>query len=311
MVESWEMKKQFASSVAPAVRLAMRFSGPGLSRLIWDNAVQGKLDWRHFAFVKPSHFGSDFAGDTIDGIQRYIYFFGCWEPQVEAVISRILKPGDCFVDVGANIGYFTLMAATLVGPTGQVFAFEACRKTFGALSANLRRNHVGASVHAAHAAVADRETTLNLYAGPEDNCGESSLVPHDGGTVESVQAKPLAQLLPENTLDSARLIKVDVEGAEHLVIAGLESHLDKMNGDLLVELNPKTEAIPQILDRLLKSGRCAFEIMPTDSLQNYFHAPLRAQLRSLHDVPSRRCDVLFTRSSANDLRGMKIEVSES
>src|SRR4051794_26991463 len=72
--------------------------------------------WRHYAFRSRTIFGAKITGDTADLIQRYIYFFGVWEPDITAWLRSALKPGDCFVDVGANIGYYTLLASQVVGP---------------------------------------------------------------------------------------------------------------------------------------------------------------------------------------------------
>lgn len=61
---------------------------------------------------------------TTDIIQRYLYLFGTWEPHLTAWIHQRLTPGATFIDVGANIGYYSLLAAHLVGPTGRVVAVE-------------------------------------------------------------------------------------------------------------------------------------------------------------------------------------------
>lgn len=63
--------------------------------------------------------------DTKDIVQRYLYQFGIWEPSLSGWLARTLRPGDVFVDVGANIGYYSLLAARLVGHLGSVVAIEA------------------------------------------------------------------------------------------------------------------------------------------------------------------------------------------
>src|SRR3954465_407097 len=68
--------------------------------------------------------------------------YGLYELDTARLIKRLLKPGDHFVDCGANIGYFTLMAARCVGPSGNIDAFEPQAANFERLSANLRRNHL-------------------------------------------------------------------------------------------------------------------------------------------------------------------------
>jgi FkbM family methyltransferase len=300
-------KKRIACSMMPIARLGVKLA-PGMRAAIWSKIIEGRLDWRSLEYVKPAHFGAVFAGNTADIIQRYIYFFGCWEPQVEAVISHSLRPGDTFVDVGANIGYFSLLAADRTGPTGHVYAFEASQKTFDKLRANIQRNGMDSVIDAVHAAVADRDGTLTLYAGPDDNCGMSSLIRNEGGTEENVEARPLGKLLPEEVLRSARLIKIDVEGAEELVVAGLEPDFDKVSADVLMELNPKLASMGRVLEILAVHGRRSFEILPADSIKNYFSAPLPAVLKPLSGTPSHRCDVLFSTRSDAELIALGIQL---
>jgi hypothetical protein len=73
-------------------------------------------------------------------IDRFIYFWGCWEPNETWVVRKILRPNDIFVDVGANDGYFSLLASSLVGPSGQVVALEPIPSTAGELRANILLN---------------------------------------------------------------------------------------------------------------------------------------------------------------------------
>src|SRR5438270_3347355 len=148
------MKRQLAGVLTPVARRAMRLL-PSLQSVIWKRAIQGRLEWRQFGFVERAHFGATFAGDIADVIQRYIYFFGRWEPHVEAVISQCLSPGDTFIDIGANIGYFSLFATTLVGETGKVVAIEPSARIFERLSENVRLNPRAATVRMVQAAVAD------------------------------------------------------------------------------------------------------------------------------------------------------------
>lgn len=71
-----------------------------------------------------ARFGGRFTVTTSDIVQRYLYTFGAWEPHLSAWIACRLTPGDTFVDVGANIGYYTMLTSHLVGPTRHVAAIE-------------------------------------------------------------------------------------------------------------------------------------------------------------------------------------------
>jgi FkbM family methyltransferase len=279
----------------PIARTALR-TVPSFRRTIWHKVIQGHLDWRAFPFVEKANFGAVFSGTTSDVLQRYVYYFGCWEPHVEAVIADCLHPGDTFIDVGANIGYFTLFGASRVGQSGRVVAIEASSATFDRLRQNVERNGASRLVRLVHAAVADRQTSVVLHRGPEDNSGMASILRESGEGDETMLAQPLGALLSDAELESARLIKIDVEGAEALVMEGMRSILPKLlQCDFLIELNPALVSVQATLDALAEFGWRPYEILPGDSLDNYFETHLTAHLVPLLDRPTRRMDVLFRR----------------
>src|SRR4029079_13353817 len=94
-------------------------------------------------------------------VVRYIDARGRYEENTVALMTRLLKPGDCFVDVGANIGYLTLVGARLVGPTGTVIAFEPLSKARRWLERNVALNN-GSQIAVHGDAVCDRTGTVVL-----------------------------------------------------------------------------------------------------------------------------------------------------
>ena len=85
-------------------------------------------------------FGGKFQVDLTDNIQRQIYFQGHYEPEITDLIKRTLKPGDTFVDIGANTGYYTVLASLLVGSEGTVHSFEPIPYIFSEMQANVSLN---------------------------------------------------------------------------------------------------------------------------------------------------------------------------
>ena len=75
-----------------------------------------------------------------DILSEWLYLTGEWQPALTAYLRRALQPGDTFVDVGANSGFFSLLGASLVGEAGAVVAVEACPATCARLRANLELN---------------------------------------------------------------------------------------------------------------------------------------------------------------------------
>lgn len=191
--------------------------------------------------------GDLFAVDTRDLIQRYLYLFGTWEPHLTAWLRRRLRPGDGFVDVGANIGVFSVLAGRLVGEAGRVVAVEASPDLHRRLVGHARLNGLR-NVRALNAAVSDRRRSLTFVLASSRNTGANSIVPYDGPAESSfeTEALPLPDLLDPAELAAARVIKIDVEGAEGGVVRGLAPVL----GDLRPDAEICVEVTPERLARL-------------------------------------------------------------
>ena len=112
--------------------------------------------------------------DTGDAVGRVVAISGVWEPNATAVVKRLLHPGDVFVDLGAHTGYFTLLAADLVGATGHVFAFEPSPERYRELLRNLERN-CKTNVSAFERAAGSEDEVATLYDAPRPNTSASTL----------------------------------------------------------------------------------------------------------------------------------------
>lgn len=175
-----------------------------------------------------------------DLIQMYVHLFGTWEPDLAAFLRRSLRPGDVFVDVGANVGCMTALASRCVGPGGAVVAVEPAPDVIEALQDTIARNAL-TNVRLVPCAVSDREGEVTLFAGPRHNVGLTATVAHRGLREHGrVRAAPLGALLTREELGRARLIKVDVEGAEDRALAGMLDCIGGLSRDaeLVVELSP-------------------------------------------------------------------------
>ncbi|MFD6192379.1 FkbM family methyltransferase [Streptomyces sp. NPDC060275] len=195
--------------------------------------------------------GGRFAVDTQDLIQRYLYLFGAWEPHLTAWLRRRLRPGDGFVDVGANIGVFSVLAARLVGDAGRVVAVEASPDVHRRLVENVRLNALG-NIRALNAAVSDRPRTLTFALASSRNTGANSIVPYDGPVESSfrTEARPLPELLDPPEIATARVIKIDVEGAEGSVVRGLAPMLGALRPDAEIAVEVAPERMARLGDRV-------------------------------------------------------------
>lgn len=174
-----------------------------------------------------------------------VYFEGEVEPAVQAEFTKLLRPGDVVYDIGANVGFFTLLAARLVGPTGQVVAFEPDPEVAHRLRENVRVNGFG-HVDVIEAAVWSTSGRVTFAR------ADSSITPDLGhGHVISTTSEGgvVAIALDDLVRDGARaptLLKVDVEGAEAQLLRGARNVLTTVRPYVLVEvhteLGPKVEA---------------------------------------------------------------------
>ena len=167
---------------------------------------------------------------------------GLYELDTMRILRRLLSPGKWFIDGGANLGYFTLAAAKLVGPTGRVDSYEPDPQNRLRLQSHLTANASPQHVHVHPAALSDTAGTIDIIHPPSasaTNHGQSSiyrsLVPD--GQPHSVPTVRLDQDLP----GIPNLIKLDVEGAELSAITGMTALLTSPNPPaLIVEHNHVT-----------------------------------------------------------------------
>lgn len=168
-------------------------------------------------------FGVTFIVDLADEIQRQIYF-GTFAPRETRIIRAHLRSGMTFVDVGANVGYFTALAAGLVGPKGRVVAFEPSPYAFEKLRHMVDSNGLK-HVTVVGAGLSDRVDRLNLYLGVGSRNHTPTMVPHENATVVEVPVQTLDSAAEEIGVDRIDLIKIDVEGHESRVLGGAQTLL--------------------------------------------------------------------------------------
>jgi len=139
-----------------------------------------------------------------------------------------IKPGCVVVDIGANIGYYTLLAARRAGNTGRVYAFEPGPEAFKLLLKNIQLNNY-TNVIPVPKAVADRSTKVKLYLHPVDYCtvsfDERNIRPEKGYSMET-QTVSLDEFFGSDAKEQKiDVIKTDAEGAEGLIVAGADKVL--------------------------------------------------------------------------------------
>ena len=175
---------------------------------------------------KATVFGLPMVLDLSELIQRQV-FLGYYDHEDTVVMRRLLRRGSVFVDVGANVGWYTALAASIVGATGRVLSFEPSPYAYGLLNHSVAR--CSSNVKAFNIGLSDHEGELRLFIAPEAyGCHDPSMVEYcDGMTPITVPVRPLGVVLEELGVTRVDLMKVDVEAHEPEVFAGCESLLKK------------------------------------------------------------------------------------
>lgn len=148
-----------------------------------------------------------------------------YEPELTGLIRRETKPGHVAVDIGANIGYYTLMLARNVGPAGRVFAFEPDPVNFALMQKNVETNGYK-NVVPVQKAVSDQATTAKLFLAPDNLRDHRIFDPGDGRQSISVETVALDSFMSDASV-SVNVIKMDVQGAECRALRGMRSVLGK------------------------------------------------------------------------------------
>ena len=217
---------------------------------------------------------------------------GEWEKEESDQLRALLRPGMAFVDVGAHVGYMSLLAASAVGPTGRGFAFEPEPGNFRLLMANLA-NHGIANVQAVPAAAWDRSGRLSLSL-CRDNTGDHRAYSLPGRETLDVLALALDDVLPDDV--HVHVVKVDAQATDDIAITGMERMLARCRPVLLVEFWPdgiaERGAAPRHVLERYRSLDYDLSVLgdPTQAKST----PLDAVLEAAQSSPTSFCTLVLT-----------------
>lgn len=171
----------------------------------------------------------------------YVFFFGTYEGELRAALRSLLRPGFIAVDVGANVGWHTLLMAQLVGDSGRVLAFEPNQSVRERLQYNISINRFS-QIEVLGYALSDRAGVVQFHGPPVDDptCGDGFVLPSDDTAspfrvqVEAVEFDSLVEQLSLKRLD---LIKMDIEGFEWSALQGCEKSISHFRPHVVFEYN--------------------------------------------------------------------------
>ncbi|MFN6963429.1 MAG: FkbM family methyltransferase [Pyrinomonadaceae bacterium] len=169
--------------------------------------------------------GRRIRADLRTGMHDLVYFFGEYEPAITALVRSLVRPGDVCIDAGANFGWYTTLLLRLVGDKGSVHAFEPIPATFDELEFNVALAGSPANVRINRLALSDAEgeVTFHLFAGEPTGHASMSSGGRSDTTAVSCRTTTLDRYLEESAVGAVDFVKVDVEGAELLMLRGAEA----------------------------------------------------------------------------------------
>ena len=171
------------------------------------------------------------------GFAKFVFAFReNYEPEL-GYLTKILNPGKVFVDVGANMGIYTLVASKIVGSTGRVIAFEPSVQSFSVLLQNIALNR-SSNVVPFRVAASEKEGIAWLHHALDPSGNSLGKQANWGKDGENVDTETLDNVLERASVNHVDLIKVDVEGAEELVLRGTLDTLRTHRPVVIFEFNP-------------------------------------------------------------------------
>jgi len=219
--------------------------------------------------------GAVFELDARDMVAREILGWDVWEKPNTDLILGSLHEGAVMFDVGAHIGYYSVLGSLAVGPSGKIVSVEPNPDTLRRLRKDLELSHTS-NVVVEDVACTDKETTLTFYQASIRNTGASSISEANaanadhGAKVQSVtvRGRTLDSMVQELGLQRVDFVKIDVEGAEVQVLRGMKDTLARFHPHMLIEMKPsQLESMGTSIGELrtvLRDSGYVLGRMPTD-----------------------------------------------
>jgi FkbM family methyltransferase len=228
-----------AAAAATVIRLGRRLlrNTPLQQLPIVTRVYRFVFAWLHPPGGETSvrYLGSEYIVPTEDLTIVPSLVSGDYERAEFEALEELLRPGDIVIDVGANVGLHAVFCGARVGPEGRVLAFEPEPVNHGYLVRNVERNGLR-NVDVFLKGAGGRSGTLRLYLAP-GNVGTHSAAAIEGGAAIDVEIVRLDDFLRDR-VRRVDLVKIDVEGYEAHVMAGLEETVARDRPALLIEFSP-------------------------------------------------------------------------
>ncbi len=209
-----------------------------------------------------------------DFVDKYLWVTGEYEPKLKKFIKDYLKEGDVFLDIGANIGYFSIVASRIVKKEGSVISIEANPSMVDRLITNLELNKAN-NVQVINKAASNEKGVLEFYIPNINNSGMASLRAQDNSTKINVETIVLDDTLRE--IKNLDFVKIDIEGAKLIALRGMKSLIIRFNPIIVLELTDEflksfNSSSSDLINFLKSLNYCLFSLEtgePIDAKKSY------------------------------------------
>lgn len=200
-----------------------------IKKIIFHKRVIFNSAYGNFFIDKYSSFGNDLLEK------------GFYEQEMINTLRKNLSKKDSFIDLGANEGFFSVIASKIVGKEGNIYSIEPQSRLQNIILKNLELNNIK-NTKLFQVAISDKEETTNLYLSPDINTGSSGLYNSQKYKIktESIKTTTLKNFFSENKLVKIKLLKIDVEGYEYEAILSSKSLFEnQIIENIALELHDK------------------------------------------------------------------------
>lgn len=239
------MKKSILSLASLAARVLPMSVKQGIYRLPWLSGIvrRGLNRAAPHGMTQVIVAGGALAGCrlALDMQSEKDYWLGTYEPQLQSTLREYVNPGMTVYDIGANIGYITILLAKIVSENGQVYAFEALPQNVERLQHNLALNELGDRVKVVSAAVVDRSGPVTFLVGPSGGMGKTERsagrTNFEYSDAIQVEGCALDDFVYQQGNAAPEAVKLDIEGGEVLALPGMRKLLAEKRPIVLLELH--------------------------------------------------------------------------
>lgn len=226
--------------------------------------------------------------DTTELVSSIIDKHGTYSKNDITIMCELLREGDYFIDMGANIGWHTLLGSRIVGDLGKVFSFEPLLENYNILNLNISDNNMNNCI-SNHLAITDKEGTSSFYTS-EFNSGDNILTHNIVDThklSDRVICTSFDRYIIDNFIDMSKikLIKMDIQGSEASALDGMKRFIKDYKPAIIIEYAPI---------HLKMCGASPFDILSFIDRNNY----IPFQIREERDINNNE---ILVRASVKDL----------